>query len=767
MSAIISEIQLMRGMGIFADRDGNSPSLELRRYNLIYGFNGSGKSTLSRLFSSLQHGTLDDRLPGACSFELELTDQTRFGYPKNSNGLEQRLFVFNEDFIEKNLRWTAGLANPVFYIGANQADAAARLANIEHKIFEKQLKKITADTGAKGAENAFAIFKRERAKATASHLYLAGRKYEAPNLANDYESWKESNLITLSDTKLNALVDIRRRDVPLHSLTNIAFDISRIAKAFQDTIEICGQSITNVSLNELRQYPEMLIWLKHGHEFHKENARDDCLFCGNHISNERSDRLASEFDSHIDDFIDRLNKTADELKALIAEIFRLPTIIPSADALVAEMRESYRENRSEFLSGSQKIHAFLSNLEKILNKKQKHPATPSDLSVLAEMANRDNTISSMAIAMDAINSAILEHNTIVKDFSNEKTKAEVAIRKHFVAECLETYEKHLDEVDKAKLKCNDLAKEISTLSEEAERLRRQIRAHAPAATAINELVASYLGHNELTIHPISQGYELHRYGNPIKGPPSEGEKMAIAISYFLSSLEAEGRKLKNLIVVVDDPVSSLDTKALNYACALIKKRLRDAAQVFVMTHNLQCMNEFKKAWKQFHPSKNKSNPTATFLFIDVCVPAGQKTRSSNIIEMSKLLREYESEYHFLFSHVLRFVNNAQDCFDHGYIMPNVLRRVLDVFLTFKYPGSEGFVGKIDAIARFYPGFDTDRLSALERLSQTESHSDNHDDLLSFSSMTVEESRQAATTLLDLIEHVDPVHLKRIREVCKP
>jgi hypothetical protein len=62
--------------------------------------------------------------------------------------------------------------------------------------------------------------------------------------------------------------------------------------------------------------------------------------------------------------------------------------------------------------------------------------------------------------------------------------------------------------------------------------------------------------------------------------------------------------------------------------------------------------------------------------------------------------------------------------------------------------------------------DKDRLSALERLSQVESHSDNLDDLISFSSMTLEESKEAAATLLAMMTHVDEKHVTALRSLCR-
>jgi wobble nucleotide-excising tRNase len=142
VSAIVSNLHSMEAMGILANRNSRSQSLQFRRYNLIYGFNGSGKSTISRLFSSLEAGQLHPRLPEDGSFELSLHDGTRLGCPSNPIGLRHQLKVFNSDFVEANLQWAAGQANPVFFIGANQADAAAELARVDGKI-EKSRTEIT------------------------------------------------------------------------------------------------------------------------------------------------------------------------------------------------------------------------------------------------------------------------------------------------------------------------------------------------------------------------------------------------------------------------------------------------------------------------------------------------------------------------------------------------------------------------------------------------------------------------------------------------
>ncbi len=130
--AIIENIRLLKGAAVLAERKAATPSLDLKRFNLFYGFNGSGKSTLSRIFAALQHGKKQERLPEGCTFEIEMSNAAKFSYPKAPAGLEKCVCVFNGDFIAENLRWETGVANPVFYIGADQADVADQLKALEN-----------------------------------------------------------------------------------------------------------------------------------------------------------------------------------------------------------------------------------------------------------------------------------------------------------------------------------------------------------------------------------------------------------------------------------------------------------------------------------------------------------------------------------------------------------------------------------------------------------------------------------------------------------
>jgi len=115
---------------------------------------------------------------------------------------------------------------------------------------------------------------------------------------------------------------------------------------------------------------------------------------------------------------------------------------------------------------------------------------------------------------------------------------------------------------------------------------------------------------------------------------------------------------------------------------------------------------------------------------------------------------------------LKFHSSEDSDYEYAYMMPNVLRRVLDVFLAFRCPGSAGFASKMEQLRKDFAALDGERVAALERLIQLESHSDSIDDLIGFSSMTLEESKAAAAALVNLMEIVDPGHLAGLRRLCR-
>ena len=90
----------------------------------------------------------------------------------------------------------------------------------------------------------------------------------------------------------------------------------------------------------------------------------------------------------------------------------------------------------------------------------------------------------------------------------------------------------------------------------------------------------------------------------------------------------------------------------------------------------------------------------------------------------------------------------------GHVMQRVLEPDGRVHYSYVSPGLSAL------------GLDPARLRAVDRLVQVESHGDNLDDLVTFSSMTVEEAHESAKALMELVEKLDADHYNRLCRQCR-
>ncbi len=104
-----------------------------KQYNLIYGWNGIGKTTLSKLFDALQAGALEGNQKLQYEIENALGVKYKQGEPFN-----QKIRVFNQDYIDKNLEIRDGKAKAITLIlGDINKDIIKQIEDDRIKLDEK------------------------------------------------------------------------------------------------------------------------------------------------------------------------------------------------------------------------------------------------------------------------------------------------------------------------------------------------------------------------------------------------------------------------------------------------------------------------------------------------------------------------------------------------------------------------------------------------------------------------------------------------------
>ncbi|GLV24488.1 AAA family ATPase [Sphingobium sp. TomTYG45] len=763
MTATISKLRQLRNMGIFADYTHGASMPTLRRYNLIYGFNGSGKTTLSRIFQSLGAEQLSAHLPADGQLTIELSDGTLIKADSLKNGVSSRIVVFNQDFINDNLIWNASAAKPVFYIGTAQGNALKLLQLLEKKTGPRKQAYASANKECGAKEREFASFKTEMGKLVAEELSL-GRRYNAANVETDYQGFNPANVKELSEDERKAKKALINRDAPAQDILFKRPEVFASANTIREALATCSFSLGGMMIEALTQHPTMTGWVKAGLDYHVAHSLSDCLHCGQKLTPERILALQASFDASYDNHVREIEESRTKIVGLMESLRGISDALPVGE-LPADLVDKFSAARTSLQDAGRRCFYMLRAVRLSLDEKGKSPNLSVSTTLPEAVSAIDAIDQIINQAVAAISEIVEAHNMRNSRFAAEQEEARKELKGHHLREGYSRYAE-LRASSEAAQKHRDIRLRLSELLDQrVADVRDKLRSHGPAVETINKLLKSFLGHGELALSTDGEGYRIQRRGQNAVGPLSEGEKTAVAFCYYLTKLEEDGRKKKDVIAVVDDPISSLDTKALNYAFSLLKRSLTDTSQLIVLTHNADFMNEAKKWLKsKAYPRDDSRQPDAALFFIATAVSPCGTIRSACIAELPTLLREYDSEYQYLFSLVFLFSEGRADEF--AYLMPNAMRKVLEVFLAFKCPGSDGVEAKLERSIIKDCGIDPASLAALARLSNVESHGDSLDDLITLPSMTIEESKGAATCLFQLMQALDPQHFKGMTSISR-
>lgn len=282
-------------------------------------------------------------------------------------------------------------------------------------------------------------------------------------------------------------------------------------------------------------------------------------------------------------------------------------------------------------------------------------------------------------------------------------------------------------------------------------LEREISESVKPSVELTHELASYLGQSELKFEPKDKGYAITRGGVPATHL-SEGEKTAIAFLYFLKSLQDKSFDLAKSVVVIDDPISSLDANAMFCAFGFMKTRTVNAGQLIILTHNFGFFRLVKN-WFFHLPKKDRP---AGFYFQHCATVDGQ--RSASIGQLDSLLYEYESEYHYLFYRTHSEVGKTCANLADYYALPNMARRLLESFLSFRFPNEESLQAKLDRVT-----FDAAKKARILRFLHTYSHDDKVSDP-GHDLSVLAETPQILTDLMDLIKAEDTKHYDEMIKV---
>ena len=739
----INRISRLRRYGVFRSFTWPSDLAEFGRFNLIYGWNGSGKTTLSRLFRDLE---LRQR-PGMGEAVLRVDGSN----VRDENFLQSNLHVrvFNRDFIHENV-FPEGRGDmpPILVLGAENVEKQKKVDFLKERGDKARSDVESASTRERTALGEFDQFCIDRARVIKDTLRSSGQNpynnYNKANFQNDVQMMIEagdSSTHLLDEADRQALL-VHRQATPKTKVEELAYALPEFNVITDCLSELLATTVVSAAIETLKGDPVLADWTRQGLALHRNRNAERCQFCEQPLPRERLAALEGHFSTQYEQFIQRIQQEVETIKALDVSSTELRR--PTRTELYDDLGPEYQSTEVELINALESAQGFFDTAVQALEDKKRR---------VFEHVNLDlETPEVDAGAVDRLNGVIRKHNQACNEFETRVEDARKRLAADMIAAELEEFVRRRDSAGCAKANVHEKRQEVLRLDGEIARLESEIVEHRRPAEELNEDLRKYLGHQELCLAIKETGYTITRGGVPAQSL-SEGESTAIALLYFLKSLQDRRFELENGAIVLDDPVSSLDANALFLAFGFIRERTEGAGQLFVLTHNFSFFRQVRNWFHHLKGQKKKdvTQRPARFFMLDSTLESNG--RSSVIRWLDPLLEEYESEYQYLFARVHRasIVSGSQDL-EQNYVLPNIARRMLEAFLAFRLPQTSGDLWKkLKAVP-----FDESKKLRILRFLHTHSHSiavgEPEHDLTALA-----EGPSVLKNLLEMIESLDNQH----------
>lgn len=739
---MIRKLLEIKNLGIFDNYHWDPSMANFERFNLIYGWNGSGKTTLSQLFSSFEKGNVD-RFPDA-KYKIE-TDEGEF---TQGTSYTKKIRVFNQQYISQNIDMLSCKASPIYILGEENKKLAESIRKDEislrgnpdvqgdfGKIKELSLKKKERTQ----KENALGDLFTSVAKIIGSNISgVLARDYRKNNAEKDFELLGSKFLLSPQEKEIN-LSTLKQQEMGILGILskdNIEADAKDL---ISDAKSLLNRTVEVVAIARLQENPTISQWVEQGLKLHQHENSKKCEFCDQLLPEDRIRVLAAHFnaaDKMMKEDIDALDKRLENLQQSIQN-----TSVFDKANLYTEFQEEYSLKKNEFESAK---HYLINSILQIIKETENKKLHTTDSQDLIGSINIESYIASI----ETLNDCIKKHNEKSRNFSKAKKDAQEKLKKHYLSEIFDKVQALNTDIEKIDKEIGVLENGnpenpddigIKRLQARIDENKNKISQSGLACDEINKQLETFLGRKELVFEVDKDGYLLKRNGELAKNL-SEGEKTAIAFVYFIIHLKDRDFNIEDGIVVIDDPISSLDSNSLFQAFSFLKNAVQDCVQVFIFTHNFDFMQLIINWLKGAYQNKSKYYMIKNLNVND--------SRVAKVDVLDKLLISYSSEYQYLFKTLYTFTPDGT--IDSVYHLPNIARKVLDNFLMIMIPDNSTSYKKLEKIK-----FDENKKTAIYKFTNDQSHITGK----GFDPSLPSETQNVISYLLEMMKVVFPEHYK--------
>jgi len=770
-----------------AVRDSGNNVKTFQRLNVLYGRNYSGKTTLSRIFRALETGKLPPNYTGS-SFTV-----TGDKGAVTCSGLLTHNYdvrVYNRDFVAENLSFLinqddGGEIKTFAIVGEKNKEIddaitaiEAKLGSVEAKAglrFDLEGRKKERDRTKSSHSSALSTLDGKLRSHAADKIKknpLYGVPvYNIDHIKRDIATTKKVGFAPLTLPEQAAKMALLKQealpDITATLVINLRYDLLK-----SQAEPLLSKLITPTKpIQELLNDSILQLWVKQGIPHHRDK-RDVCAFCRQNLPHDIWQTLDEHFSQESGDLEADLDSAITAVKSEITTV---------AGIITLRSDQFYTEERSAFDTSSQALADELGIYKKDLEGlKESLETRKNNIFQPVALPLSLHNPKELQQHVDEINNLIAANNNKTKTLEEDKASARDALRLTDVSAFSDaiTYDTALTNIATLKISADtadtaytNTEKEIQDNENEVQTLRNKQRDERKGAGLVNSLLSNFFGHDGLRLEPrdspdnATVKFEITRDGKAAYNL-SEGECSLIAFCYFIAKLEDPDSKGKELIIYIDDPISSLDSNHIFFMFSLIESLIAKPVkkadgsntyrykQLFISTHNLDFLKYLKRLsipTKKIPTGEGKTKNS----FDHEHFMVERNGAASNILLMPSYLKDYITEFHYLFHQIYKCKDQAAAQISHEpfFGFGNNLRKFLEAFLFFKYPYHDDRNDSFERIKKFFGEEDT-AIALVNRLNNEFSHLEAVPDR-SFKPIEIPEISRVANYVLDKIYTSDP------------
>ncbi len=572
-----------------------------KKINFIYGGNGTGKTSLSKFLATPEN--------------YPASSYTCDNYPID-------ILVYNKDFIEENFGKDKAIKG-IFTIGEENKEVEEKIQHlIEQKEEIEKQRTVCINKINEFTQNALTLRDEFCNKCWAIKKFAEPYKKSIAGVLHSKEAFadmcdkyftniKSSVELNTFDEKYKILYETQMQTYNEFTI----LDLSRF-KMLEES-PILSTSILAKEDNPLSAIIKNLNnsdWIKQGTEY-LNSTKNVCPFCQRELTNEIKINLENLFDQEYDKSMFELNQVNDEYRRLSANILSNIEDIIQASYIILD----YSKIKVQLFQAQSIIKENI----RILNDKIEHPSNKVELTKTYEILNGINDL------IIGYNKIIVENNKLFAKQSQEKTNltADIwhSISNNYLFDIIGQFRKNSEGINSATrkmmMKRDSYSQDILNLEKEINNLQSKVSTIDKAINEINKILKGF-AFTGFYLKKASDGrnYEIIREdGSNAKDTLSEGEERFITFLYFVQLINGNienRRTINKKVVVIDDPISSLDSNVLFIVSSLVKEIINDCInetnlieQVFVLTHNIYFHHQIS-----FRPKSNQISPKLVSYF---------------------------------------------------------------------------------------------------------------------------------------------------------